>query len=299
MNKALVFSVIFFVVILSVGRSQEIKRLVPWSNAPDQAVMGMSASDLKTMLPTISPLLGMFDGNDPNALEVIKDGMYAPGTDSNDYSETVVYGIGGGRVTQFYWSSNKMASLDHVVNLRRKFSEMHGNPRVGFKARVTKDGIAKIVTEVYIIADSALVISLSSALGATEVAILDTSDLKVDLNELYFSFEKQRERLQQELSRLTKNAPKDETENDRFDVLKEAILAQANGSPEAHSNQDPKIQETADEDHPQLKKGEGKAIKNNGSESSELRSRYVFLILTAIFVLACVLLATRKLRTKP
>ena len=124
MNKALAFFALFSVVFQSVGRSQEIKMLVPWSSAPDKAEMGMSARDLKTMLPKITPLLGMLDSHDPNELEAIKDGMYASDPESNNYSETVVYGIGGGRVTQFYWSSNKLASLGDVVNLRRKFFEI-------------------------------------------------------------------------------------------------------------------------------------------------------------------------------
>jgi hypothetical protein len=297
MNRALLISLLFSVAFLSVGRTQEINRLVPWSNAPDQAVMGMSARDLKAMLPTLSPLLGMPDEVDPNSSD-IKDGMYSPGSNDKDYSETVAYGIGGSRVTQFYWSSNKTASLADVMSLRKKLYEMHGEPRAGFKARVTKDGIAKIITEVYTVADSELVISLSSALGSTEVAVLDTSDPNVDLDELYFSFEKQRERLRSDLLRLTKNTPKDELAADIRDVLNEAISAGTEEKPEADTNDETGSDETPDVEDPGAVKIDGDRIHDAPEQGSWWRSGYAVLALISGFIILCVLLVVQKLRRK-
>ncbi len=260
--------------------------------------MGMSAHDLKTMLPDIRPVLGMFDGAQSDDSETVKDGMYTSRSNEPGYSEAMAYGIKGGRVTQLYWSSKKMASHADVKGFRKHLSTMHGEPKLGYKTKVTKGGIAKITTEVFSVKDTNLVISISSALGETEIAILDTNDPEIDLNELYFSFEKQRQRLQRDLLSLTKIAPNDEAESDCRDVLKEAIVAQANGSPGEHSNQVPKIGEKPDLDHPRVKDGERKAIKTNGSEGGELRSRYVFPILAALFILGCFLLVTLKLKKK-
>ncbi len=228
MNKVLLV-LLFSCSFLTAARSQEIKRLVPWSNAPMQTEMGMAAQDLKTILPTISPLLGIFDNGDSDESEVVKNGMYAPDPDGIDYSEATVYGIGGGRVTQFYWSSKKMASVADVEKIRKKFSEMHGKPKVGYKARLTREGIAKIVTEVYSVNGSNLVVSLSSALGSTEVAVIDTSDPKINLKELYFSYEKQKARLQNEMIRLTGKKPEEENSSECSDVLAALIAEPSNG----------------------------------------------------------------------
>jgi hypothetical protein len=271
---------------------------VPWSNAPDQAEMGMSAQDLKTIIPKISPLSGMFEGSFSDESGVIKDGMYASDSDENDYSETIVYGIGGSRVTQFYWASTKNAAFADVVDIRRQLSKMHGDSKVGYKARVTKDGIAKITTEVFTVNNTDLVISLSSALGSTEIAILDTSDPKVDLDELYFTFEKQRERLRTDLLRLTKNTPKDESAAESLDVLKEAIAANAKEESRDQPNQESSSSQTPDIVPAETKQSEEKGINAVVENSSGWGSKYAVVVLVSAIIFLCAFLVIRRAKRK-
>jgi hypothetical protein len=191
-----------------------------------------------------------------------------------------------------------MASLADVMSLRKKLYEMHGEPRAGFKARVTKDGIAKIATEVYTVADTGLVISLSSALGSTEVAVLDTSDPNVDLDELYFSFEKQRERLRSDLLRLTKNTPKDESAADIRDVLNEAISAGTEEKSEDNTNDETGFDETPDGEDPRAVKIDGDTIHDAPEQDSWWRSGYAVLALISGFIFVCVLLVVQRLKRK-
>ena len=298
MNKLHISSGILCLALSLVGQAQDIRILVPWSYAPSGAKMGMAARDLKTMLPDIKPMLGMLDGDQPDDSGTVKDGMYTSRSSESGYSEAMAYGIKGGRVTQVYWSSKKMASLADVKGFRMHLSAKHGESRLGYKAKVTKDGIAKLTTEVFSVKDTDLVISISSALGETEIAILDTADPNIDLNELYFSFEKQRERLRKELLRLTKNTPKDETDADSLDVLRDAIAAQSKGTPREQSNHGSKIKEKPDGKDPQVKKDGEEAIKISAGESSGWSKRYIFPILVAVIALACVLLVVRIINPK-
>jgi len=285
MTKAQIFFAIASIFLLSNGISQEIKRLLPWSNAPEQAVMGMSSQELKLLLPDITPL-GLQDDNESDESGPLKDGMYSPPTDGSDYSEAVIYGLSDGRVSQFYWSSERLASIADVAQLRNQLLKSHGDSKVGFKARVTKDGIAKITTEVFAVEDTDLVISLSSALGVTELAILDTSDPKVDLNDLYFTFEKQRDRLREELLRLTKKAPEDESPSTTFDVLKEVIAADKSQGTDHSPSDPPEANQTSPSSSPDRKTFNEDTIQNFPEGRSPPSGIHVFIALLSAFILA-------------
>lgn len=295
MTKAKIFFALASLFLLSNGSSQEIKSLLPWSNVPEQAVMGMSSRDLKTILPNITPL-GFQDGNEADQSEPLKDGMYSPPTDGGDYSEAVIYGLGGGRVSQFYWSSERLVSVEDVTKLRNQLFKSHGDSKVGFKARVTKDKIAKITTEVFTVEDTDLVISLSSALGVTELAILDTSDPRVDLNDLYFTFEKQRDRLREELLRLTKRAPEDETPSTTLDVLKEVIAADSNQGTDHSPSDRPKSDQTTPSSAPYRKKFNEDAIPNLPEGRARPSAIQVSIALLSAFILAVALVIFSKRR---
>jgi hypothetical protein len=298
MNKLCVASGILSLALSLLGQAQEIKSLVPWSYAPVGAKVGMPARDLKTMLPDIKPMLGIFDGNQPDDSQTVKDGMYTVRSSKAGDSEAMAYGINGGRVTQVYWSSKMLTALADVQGFRSKLSQMHGESRLGYKAKVTKDGIAKVTTEVFSVRGTGIVISLSSSLGETEVAVLDTSDPQIDLKELYFSFEKQRDRLQQELLRLTKKAPKDETDADCLDVLREAIATQTMEPSGEQSNHEVQTQEESQVDYPQVRKNEEQVDRIGADESSDWGSEYVVFVLVAAFVCMGVFVVIRKAKRK-
>jgi len=298
MNKFKIQSAFLCLAFSLAGQAQEIKTLVPWSYAPGGVQMGMSGQDLKTSLPDIKPLLGMFDNDPPSESEAVKDGMYASRLGETGYNEAMAYGVNGGRVTQVYWSSKNMASIGDVRNIRKQLAKMHEESRLGYKAKVTKDGIAKITTEVFSVKNTDIVISLSSALGETEIAVLDTSDPKVDPNELYFSFEKQRERLRTELSRLTKTMPKDEADADCLDVLKEAISDHETNANGVQSNQESSLRQAPDSDDPQVKKIDEDIIKINTDKSSRRGLGYTALFIVSAFILACAFLVIRRASRK-
>jgi len=298
MNKFKMQSVFLCLAFSLAGQAQEIKTLVPWSFAPGGVQMGMSGQDLKTSLPDIKPLLGMFDNDPPSESEAVKDGMYASRIGETGYNEAMAYGVNGGRVTQVYWSSKKMATIGDVRNIRKQLAKMHKESRLGYKAKVTKDGIAKITTEVFSVKDTDIIISLSSALGETEIAVLDTSDPKVDPNELYFSFEKQRERLRTELLRLTKSMPKDETDADCLDVLREAIATQTKEPSGEQSNHGAQTQEESQVDYPQVKKNEEQVDRIDADKSSDWGSAYVVFVLVAASICMGVFVVIRKAKRK-
>lgn len=284
MTKAKILLALASLFLLSNGSSQEIKSLLPWSNVPEQAVMGMSSRDLKTILPNVTPL-GLQDDNEADESEPLKDGMYSSPTVGGDYSEAVIYGLSSGRVSQFYWSSERLASVADVTKMRNQLLKSHGDSKVGFKARVTKDGIAKITTEVFTVEYTDLVISLSSALGVTEMAILDTSDPRVDLNDLYFTFAKQRDRLREELLRLTKKAPEDEAPSTTLDVLKDVIAADDSQGTDHSPSDRPKSEQPTPNSDPYRKKFNEDTIPNLQEERSGPSAVHVAIVLLSAFIL--------------
>lgn len=296
MNSLKVQSALVFLALSIAGHAQEINTLVPWSFAPAGVKMGMSAQDLRTRLPHIKPLLGMFDKDPTGETESSKDGMYAARSDEGGYNEAMAYGVTGGRVTQVYWSSKTMASIEDVQSIRNQLSKVHGDARIGYKAKVTKDGIAKITTEVFTVKDTDLTISLSSALGETEVAVLDTSEPQVDINELYFSFEKQRDRLRKELLRLTKEAPQEEPPSTTLDVLQEVIAADGKQENEPSSSEGTASYQAPPDTAPDRRELKEDTIQNFPEGRSRPSAIHVAIALFSAFILAVAFVIFSKRR---
>lgn len=219
MNNLWSICLVFFFLSLSHCRAQKLHEVLPWvSDLPKEIELGMQ---LESLLEKAPPLSSMADltGSESQEKES-PDGMYFEGKSQRNAGESVLYGIKDGHLTQFYWSSTIDVSPGAVARIRSRLLEKYGTPRQGYKARLTKDGIGKITTEVYSVNDDKIV-SLSSSLGETEIAVLDNSSSEVEIDELYFSYDKQKKRLQEQILRMTDKLPEEENPEDLKDVLAE------------------------------------------------------------------------------
>lgn len=217
---------------LSVCAAQEIGKLLPWLQLSDHIKMGMSAESLHEIYPFLQDSVG---GQD-----IVEGDLFFDQDRKIHQSEDVAFGIRGDLLTKFYWSSKERISPEAVNEIRVILQKNFGTPKVGYKARLTRNGIAKITTEVYEGGSGGdIVVSLSSALQATELAVIDLDAEGVSEKELYFSYEDQKKELQSELARLTGKAPEEEEPSECADVLASLISESSddqNTRPRRHNN---------------------------------------------------------------
>lgn len=184
---------------------------------------------LRAIYPSLKPMSGI---NAHGGAKTPSSEMYLDTERKILGSEDVAFGVKDGRLTKFYWSSSKRVSAPTIDEIRRSLKTNLGKSKVGYKARLTKDRIAKITTEVYSLeSNKNLVVTLSSALGVTELEVINLTAENVSAEELYFSYERQKQRLQAELSSLTGKSPEEEPSSIIADVLAALIEIDPSSAP--------------------------------------------------------------------
>lgn len=213
---------------LSVCTAQEIGKLLPWLQLSDRIKMGMSAESLHEIYPFLQEPMGGQDA--------VEGDLFFDKDRKIHKSEDIAFGIRGNSLTKFYWSSKERITAEAVNEIRSLLQKNFGSPKVGCTARLTRNGIAKITTEIYKESSRGnIVVSLSSALQVTELAVIDLKAEGVDEKELYFSYENQKLKLQSELARLTGKEPVEEKLSTYAD-----ILAYLNANPSSDKNAMPR-----------------------------------------------------------
>lgn len=213
---------------LSVCAAQEVGKLLPWLQLSDRVKMGMSVESLHEIYPFLQESM---DGQD-----VVEGDLFFDKDRKIHKSEDIAFGIRENALTKFYWSSKERITAEAVNEIRGLLQKNFGIPKVGYKARLTRNGIAKITTEVYEgNSGGDVVVSLSSALRVTELAVIDLNAEGVSEKELYFSYEDQKKKLQSELVRLTGKEPEEEKPSECADVL-----ASLNAEPSSDKNAMPR-----------------------------------------------------------
>ncbi len=208
--------------------AQELDVLFPWIKLDKRVRIGMREDALKALYPQLKP---MNDMDSSAASMASRAEMYLDAERKILGSEDVAFGVRNGVVTKFYWSSGQRTGASFLKEARQTLMGSLGEPRVGYKARLTRERIAKVTTEVYSPGSlKGVVIALSSALGTTEVEVIDMAAEGVTAEEVYFSFEKHRQQLQKQLAAITGKALEDEAAsvtNDGLAALHEAPTNEA------------------------------------------------------------------------
>lgn len=294
-DKFVFAAVVWLLPFSSLCQAQSVRSLIPWAEFPQEVEIGMSVENLVAYVPGLAQMSQYMDAEpDPNDDGTFPDGLCYDRDNKTYLQESVFYWIRDGRLTQVFWSSKNKASLPDVEGFRKQFLKNHGDPRLGYRARVTIEGIAKVTTEVFTVKNTDLVIALSSALGETEVAVLDTSDPEVDIEGLYFSFEERRQHLESELLRLSKEMPKDEPESEIHDTLKEAIERQSGKEEESRKDQGPRVDDAPDEGRSRPSANEGVTANSNQTEGSGFRFGHLVLVLAVPLLLAGIYVFVRR-----
>jgi hypothetical protein len=209
--------------------AQELNVLFPWINLDKRVQLGMREDSLKAVYPQIKPMDGM---ESSTASMSGKAEMYLDADREILGSEDLAFGVRNGVVTKFYWSSDQKTGASFLKEARQTLRGILGEPRVGYKARLTRERIAKVTTEVYSTGGfKDVIITLSSALGTTEVEVINMAAEGVTAEEMYFSYEKQKQQIQKQLASITGKVVEDEQASATNDALAALEDAPTNEAP--------------------------------------------------------------------
>ena len=223
MNKIL----LLFLFCLNDTIAQTIEELFPWSEISRDINVGMSLSELLTSEEKLMKIGNAFGRS--SIPEINEDGLYisSTGLDPREKREVVIYRIVNNNLRDIHWSKS---NGDRLQEIRETLIDAWGKPKIGYKARLTLDGIAKVTTEIFNVnQEEEVVISLSSALGETEVAFLDLREDKESVQSLFFSYQEQKEHIQARALKMTGESPEEKPTSLFEDNLADLISA---GNPE-------------------------------------------------------------------
>ena len=210
-------------------RAQELNLLLPWIKLDKRVQIGMREDALKAVYPQLKPMNGM---NSSTASAPGKAEMYLDSERQILGSEDIAFGVRNGVVTKFYWSSGQRTAASFLQEARQGLRGSLGDPKVGYKARLTRERIAKVTTEVYSPgALKGIVITLSSALGTTEIEVINMAAEGVTAEEMYFSYDQQKQQLQKQLAGITGKSVGEEPASATNDDLATLDAAPTNQAP--------------------------------------------------------------------
>lgn len=209
-------------------QAQDLHSLLPWIKLNERIQIGMKEEVLRAIYPALKPMSGV-DSSARGKAQPSE--MYFDPEHQILGTEDVAFGVKNGVLTKFYWSSSARIDPSFVKQTRASLRSSLGEPRVGYKARLTKDQIAKVTTEVFSpSAFNNIVITLSSSLGTTEVEVINIAAEEVTAEEMYFSYEKQKQALQAQLAGLTGKAPEEAPADATNDLLANSDESSSNGA---------------------------------------------------------------------